>query len=148
MADTAPIVPTMKYWNTLLPVSPLLDLYLAKEGMLVVLLPPRPLKGLSKEEDAPETSAMDRRCWWVVTAEARTREGRGWREQLRARAPVLVVRGGIVGEGDQGGEFVVGRRRMRGCQKVGACKIWGGLSREMPEAASSPVIEFARHLSG
>lgn len=47
-ALSAPIVPTMKYWKTLGPVSPPLFLYAANEGILVVSGPP--LKGLSNEE--------------------------------------------------------------------------------------------------
>jgi hypothetical protein len=47
-ALSAPMVPTMKYWNILGPVSPPLFLYAANEGILVVSGPP--LKGLSNEE--------------------------------------------------------------------------------------------------
>lgn len=47
-ALSAPMVPTMKYWKTLGPVSPPLFLYAANEGILVES--GLPLKGLSNEE--------------------------------------------------------------------------------------------------
>jgi hypothetical protein len=47
-ADSAPMEPTMKYWNTLGPVSPPLLRYAANEGILVESL--EPLKGLSNED--------------------------------------------------------------------------------------------------
>ena len=94
MADTAPMVPTMKYWNTLFPVSPPLDRYLANEGIDVVFwLDPIPLKGESKDDD-PDTAATLRRCW-TTEAEARMAEGSCCRAQLRARAPAVFVRAGM-----------------------------------------------------
>lgn len=67
----APIVPTMKYWNTFKPDSPPLFLYFAKLGILVVAWAlPAPLKGESKEDDV-DTSDTER--LWVCRAEQEAR---------------------------------------------------------------------------
>jgi hypothetical protein len=70
MAVKPPIVPTMKYWNTLFTELLELLLYLPKSGILSVELDPIPLKGLSKE-DEPETSEMSLRCWVETAVDAR-----------------------------------------------------------------------------
>lgn len=106
MADSAPIEPTMKYWKTLLPVSPVLERYFfqALVGMLVVL---EPLKGLSKEAD--ETG----RFCTAVAAAART-AGNCERTAVLASELAVVVSAGMVGE--QRG----GRRWMEaGCAEDG-----------------------------
>jgi hypothetical protein len=85
-ADSAPMVPTMKYWNTLGPVSPPLLLYAANEGILVESL--EPLKGLSNEE----AEAL-RVCSAVQPARA---TGNWWAVHERAIARVVLARAGIV----------------------------------------------------
>lgn len=74
IAEMAPIVPTMKYWKTLLVVSPPLDLYFLKLGILVVSLLPMPLKGLSNDE-VWDTSETLRRCCVATATEARAVDG-------------------------------------------------------------------------
>jgi hypothetical protein len=85
-ADSAPMVPTMKYWNTLGPVSPPLLLYASNEGILVESL--EPLKGLSNEE----AEAL-RVCRAVQPALA---TGNWWAVHERAIARVVLARAGIV----------------------------------------------------
>lgn len=91
MADSAPIEPTMKYWKTLLPVSPLLERYFfqAVVGMLVVFW--APLKGFSKEADE-----AGRACT-AVAAAART-AGNCERATDRASELAVVVSAGMVVE--------------------------------------------------
>ncbi|KAH9874799.1 hypothetical protein IAQ61_003989 [Plenodomus lingam] len=84
---SAPMVPTMKYWNTLGPVSPPLFLYAANEGIFVesgLWL----LKGLSKLE------AEAARVWMAVQPARAT--GNWCAVHERAIARVLVARTGIV----------------------------------------------------
>jgi hypothetical protein len=85
-ADSAPMEPTMKYWNTLGPVSPPLLRYAANEGILVESL--EPLKGLSNEE----AEAL-RVCSAVQPALA---TGNWWAVHERAIARVVWARAGIV----------------------------------------------------
>lgn len=80
----------MKYWKTLLPVSPPLDLYFWKLGILVVSLPPIPLKGLSNDE-VWDTSETLRRCCAATATDARAVDGNCWRAH-RARVPAVAVR--------------------------------------------------------
>ena len=81
----------MKYENVLFELS-LLDLYLEKSGMTVVLLSDGAfLKGLSKDE---LPLASDRLC--IKAPEARA-EGNCWRAQLRTSGLSLPVRTGIFG---------------------------------------------------
>lgn len=91
----APIVPTMKYWKTLLPVSPPLVLYFLKLGIFVVSLPDMPLKGLSNDE-VLETSETLRRCWVATATAARAVDGNCWRAH-RARVPAVAVRADMMG---------------------------------------------------
>lgn len=84
------MVPTIKYWKTLFPVSPPLVLYFLKLGILVVSLPPIPLKGLSNDE-VLETSEMLRRCCVAAATAARAVDGNCWRAH-RARVPAVAVR--------------------------------------------------------
>tara|TARA_R110002003_G_scaffold58_7_gene5180 strand:- start:10015 stop:10506 length:492 start_codon:yes stop_codon:yes gene_type:complete len=86
------MVPTMKYWNTLGPVSPPLFLYAANEGILVVS--GEPLKGLSNDE----AEAL-RVCSAVQPARA---TGNWWAVHERAIARVVLARAGIV-DADAGG---------------------------------------------
>lgn len=103
--------PTMKYWKTLLPVSPLLERYFfhAVVGMLVVLEPVPPLKGLSKEAWV-ETG----RFCTAVAAATRT-AGNCERTAVRASELAVVVSAGMVGE----------RRGGRRWMEAGGAEDWG-----------------------
>jgi hypothetical protein len=94
------MVPTMKYWKTLGPVSPPLFLYAANEGILVVSGPP--LKGLSNEE----AEAL-RVCRAVVPAARAT--GIWWAVHERAMARVVLARAGIVDAGGRGSVSLMGK---------------------------------------
>lgn len=88
MAVMAPNVPTMKYWNSLLEPSLLLLLYAANEGILVVSLPPMPLKGESNELDA-DTSERLRR--WAAACEVAARRAELLLARSEARARLLAL---------------------------------------------------------
>jgi hypothetical protein len=83
------MLPTMKYWKTLGPVSPPLLLYAANDGILVVSA--APLKGLSNDE----AEAL-RVCRAVQPALA---TGNWWAVHERAIARVVLARAGIVDGG-------------------------------------------------
>lgn len=102
MADSAPIEPTMKYWKTLLPVSPVLERYFfqAAVGMLVVLWAEPPLKGLSKEAWGVADDEEGRIC--TAVAAART-AGNCERMAFRASELADLVSAGMVVERRGGG---------------------------------------------
>lgn len=124
-ADSAPIVPTMKYWNTFGPVSPPLFLYAAKDGILVDSA--EALKGLSNDDEALRV------CRAVQPART---AGIWWAVHERASARVVLARAGIVDAGADGGLLGGGR----GCEVVDV-EVLAGL--QLPPAALSNK-RFAR----
>ena len=96
-------MPTMKYWKTLLLVSPPRFMYLLKLGILVERAPVPPLKGLSNDE-VLETSVTLRFCREALATRT---AGNCWRAQVRASVLAVEVSAGIVredrGVGDAGG---------------------------------------------
>ena len=110
MAVSAPMVPTMKYWKTLVLCSPPLFRYAAKEGILVESWGPG-LKGLSNDD------AEALRIWMAEAPALAT--GSWWAVHERAIARVVLARAGIVDAGVR----VVGDGRRRALMRL---KIWRG----------------------
>ena len=121
------MVPTIKYWKTLGPVSPPLLLYAANDGILVES--GEPLKGLSNEE----AEAL-RLCMAVQPARA---TGMWWAVHERAIARVVLARAGIVdadAEVDGGMGLGVVNEKSAVAEGRGGCR-----------ASSSPRLALGEH---